>query len=319
MFRFSIVLLSVIVLAFTTLIQAKEDAENKNFIPKYANLDDRPTQTLMNINNWSLWIKHDGETGRNPVTGDWGGVYPRGMVGNVFADGITWGGIVHDPGIDPNDEKFLRVGGSTFGSGLVPGRILPSGQAQNPDHPEVRIYRIRRDYLTVSDGELAQDAAELLNIPLGNVTPQDISQVREQYTRDWDEWPVSLGAPFVDKNENGIWEPGTDEPGVPNADQVVWFVTNASDSLTMGPEFKGSLPVNIEMQATFWGYNTDGPLGQAIFRRCRLINKSDLPVDSMYFGMWSDPDVGGYTDDLIGCDSLLEMGFAYNSLSLVFV
>jgi hypothetical protein len=32
----------------------------------------------------------------------------------------------------------------------------------------------------------------------------------------------------------------------------------------------------------------------------------------MYIAQWSDPDVGNFTDDLAGCDSLLSLGYAYN-------
>ena len=33
----------------------------------------------------------------------------------------------------------------------------------------------------------------------------------------------------------------------------------------------------------------------------------------MYVSMWSDPDVGYAGDDFVGCDTLLNLGFAYNA------
>ena len=33
----------------------------------------------------------------------------------------------------------------------------------------------------------------------------------------------------------------------------------------------------------------------------------------MYISMWSDPDIGGSSDDYAGCDTILNLGFAYNA------
>ncbi|NOQ98032.1 MAG: T9SS type A sorting domain-containing protein [Calditrichae bacterium] len=61
-----------------------------------------------------------------------------------------------------------------------------------------------------------------------------------------------------------------------------------------------------------WGYKSNDGMGQAAYRRYRLINKSGYPIDSMYVSQWSNVDVGDYTRDLVGCDSILNIGYAYN-------
>ena len=35
-------------------------------------------------------------------------------------------------------------------------------------------------------------------------------------------------------------------------------------------------------------------------------------LDSVYFSIWNDPDLGDYGDDLVGCDTLERSGYVYN-------
>lgn len=273
---------------------------------------EKPTVTLMNINRFSYWVRNDGWSGRNPHTAEAGGIYPAGTGPVVFQDGVVWGGWVDDP-----DSLFaLRVGGQTFWVGTVPGRIISPGIPEDPDLPHVRIYRIRKDYQTLSEHELRQDAAQLFyDGDTTLVTPQDIQKVQTQYEKDWNEWPVEYGAPFYDLNRNGIYEPQQGEtPGLANADQVVWFVCNDLDEDATTNAF-GSPPLGLELQVTLWAYKGENDfLGDVIFKRYRLINKSEGSIDSMYIGQWADMDIGNYTQDLVGCDTLLQIGYAYNGL-----
>lgn len=272
---------------------------------------DEPMATLVNINNISMWIRADGWSGRNPLSGSSGILFPRGTVAVIFQDGILWGGLVRD-----GQSPEVRVGGQTFLIGTVPGRILSKGIAEDPNAPDVRIWRIRRDYQTA---DLTRDAAEINNIPIEEVTEEQIHAVRDQYEKDWNEWPVGKGAPFNDSNGNGIRDPG-EEPGIAGADQVVWFAANDLDS-TATLALYGSPPIGLEMQVTLWGYNRPDILGNVIFKRVRLIYKGTeatpdtAHIDSMFIAQWADPDLGAYSDDFAGCDSTLQIGFAYNSSS----
>jgi hypothetical protein len=284
-----------------------------------------PFSTLVNVNNLSMWISADGLSARDPATGNSGTIFPRGTAGVVFQDGMVWGGLVND-GLTPR----LRVGGQTYSIGTSAGRIISPGVAENPSAPDVRIWRIRRDYVTA---DLRQDAAELLRVPPGAVSEADVAAVRAHYETDWNEWPVAKGAPFYDVNGNGIYEPGfsqdlngngrleigeIEEPGLGGADQVVWFVANDLDvSATTG--LYGSPPIGLEMQGTLWAYDRPGALSNMIFKRTRLIYKGtastpvNARIDSMFIAQWSDPDVGELRDDFAGCDTVLSLGFAYNA------
>jgi len=144
------------------------------------------------------------------------------------------------------------------------------------------------------------------------------TQLKSQYEQDWNQWPADLGAPFVDNNNNGTYEPAVDIPGVNGADQTIWYVANDLDSNQTKFLF-GTNPIGIEMQVTAWAYNREGALGNTQFRKFKLINKSQPAIsssgvtyDSMYVTLWSDPDLGYASDDYMGTDTLHNFVYIYN-------
>ena len=285
-----------------------------------------PMATLMNINKISMWVQANGVLGCNPhpyvyPATAWGMFYPRGTAGVVYTDGFVWGGYVKD-----GHEPELRVGGQYFEAGTVPGCIQSKGIAEDPENPDVRVWRIRPDWRTA---DLTQDAAEIFNTSADSITQDQIDAVRTQYEKDWNEWPWQKGASFYDTNRNGVMDSGED-PGLADADQVVWFVANdlnptMSKGLTQ--YFEDLTPIGLEMQVTLWAYNRTGsPLNEAfkhiIFKRVRLIYKGreDTPnnarIDSMFIAQFAFTDLGDFHDNLLGCDTTLQLGYCYNSSSI---
>ncbi len=272
---------------------------------KFAKPAGSPSQTLSNISNWAYWLYWDGKSANDPL-GNSGGIYPRGTAGVIFMDGFIWGGYLEG-------DSLPRVGGQTYNIGTVPGWINPDGTPADPNDPAVRIYRIRKDYQTLTFDQVKQDAAEQLMKNPSDVTEEDAQKIIQQYATDWDEWPVEHGAPFIDKDGDGVYTKGVDEPGIADADQVVWFVANDLDASATTALY-GSQPIGLELQVTAWAYNQpSGTLGQLIFKKYKIINKSGKRIDSMFVAQWCDPDVGNYTDDYVGCDSTLSLGYAYSA------
>ncbi|MCG6912444.1 hypothetical protein LJE86_00850, partial [bacterium BMS3Abin03] len=150
----------------------------------------------------------------------------------------------------------------------------------------------------------------------------------EPFGDSWQEWKdaVDLGAYFydgdgdgtynpVDKNGNGVWDEDEDMPDL-LGDETVWCVYN--DRLESSSRaFSDQEPMGIEVRQTVWAYATSGDLGNIVFVRYSVNNAGTVAnvLDSVYFGVWDDPDIGGgdgYTDDLVGCDTTLNAGFTYN-------
>jgi hypothetical protein len=271
-----------------------------------------PLFTVLNVNRLSLWVRNDGWSARDPETGNAGLTYPRGTTATViFQDGLLWGCNTH------RTQRPIRVGGQYYAIGTIGGNILAPGIPQDPSDPSVRIYRIRRDFRTA---DLTADAAELYHVSVGGVTPAMIETVRAQYERDWNEWPWQQGAPYYDLNNNNVKDPNED-PGLADADQVIWFV--AHDLLRCRefcPPFDAG-PIGLELQVTLWAYNRESPWDECLFKRLRLIYKgagssggsSDTTLTDMYLGVWSDPDLGYYANDFVGCDTTLNLAYAYNA------
>jgi len=259
-------------------------------------------RTLFNINNWSYWLFHNGETGGNP-NGDGGGIYPRGTATAIFKDGIIWGAKIN------NDDNDIRVGGQTYDSGTQP--LLD------------RIYRIRPDWKTLTTENVRQETSEFFMIDINAVTDDQANEIIDQYKNDWKNWPVNEGAPYVDVNENGVYDPVLDDdqmpdpafgdyPGIVYASQVIWLKANDLDPART-INLYGSNPMGIELELTVWGYkHPHSILDQAIFKKYKITNISSDVFDEMYLSQWSDPDIGFFTDDLVGCDSDLNTAFAYN-------
>ncbi len=277
------------------------------------------TRMIVNIGNWLYWMLWDGQAGRSPVTGNSGGEFPRGFSGPgapggpIFADGFLWGGIVDDP--SAANVFPLRAGGSTYISGAVPGYIDANGSRVDPEQDSrIRIYRIRPDWESLTPSLVTRDAAEQNGNAECAVNESQQLAILEQYQADWEEWPIELGAPFNDLNENDIYEPELGEkPGIANADQIVWAVMNDLDASATN-NFLGAPSMGLEYQSTAWAYNQPGAaLGQIVFKKYSFENRSNFLIDSMYVCQWSDPDVGNAGDDVVGCDSILSLGFAYNS------
>ncbi|MGB2868708.1 MAG: T9SS type A sorting domain-containing protein [Bacteroidota bacterium] len=309
-----------------------------------------PSYQLLNINNITSWLKSNGQFGLSPNS-DNASLFPRGTGNVIFQDALVWGAKAFKDAGRTQSAPFgqlIRVGGATYNPTTRPGRIIGTGAAAvaaDPNVSEVRIYRIRRDYATMSDADVRRDAAESFEMPFDQVSQGQMDAIRNQYALDWAQWPVSYGAPFIDRNKNGVYDPppafgpaftvdslisqNRDEPGVsgPNmkaaADQVIWSVYNDLDESTT-LSFEGSYPLGLEVQITTWGYKSSGPLGNVAFRQFKFINKGGVDfgdgtkgsfyMDSMFVAQWSDPDLGNPGDDIAGCDSILSLGYVYNAL-----
>ncbi len=251
-----------------------------------------PTGALININRLSTTFSNDGWGDRDRATGEPAFVFPKGTKRTmIFQSGLLWGAKIGDS---------IHVGGSTYRSGLQPGKILSPGVAEDPNLSKTRIYRVRPDYVSA---DFSLESRETGLLPFF---------IRDQYARDWNEWPAADGAPFDDRNGNGTYEPAIDIPGQKGADQTIWFVANDLDTgRTRG--LYGRRPLGIEMQVTIWAYNREGALGNTLFKYYRLINKSTNRFDSLFVSQWVDPDLGYYGDDYLGCDVPLNMQYCYNA------
>ncbi|MGB9697654.1 MAG: T9SS type A sorting domain-containing protein [Ignavibacteria bacterium] len=134
---------------------------------------------------------------------------------------------------------------------------------------------------------------------------------------DWYNWGymVPYGAPYVDVNHNGIYEPLIDTPGVKNAEQTVFICMTDGfpHSHTGGEGFGGgTAPLMAEVHLTAWSYSFS-PLEDVQFIKYEILNKGQYQWNNVFFTIFCDPDIGNAVDDYLGVDSLRRLTYAYNA------
>jgi hypothetical protein len=275
---------------------------------------DKNKYAAININNWSYWVSNERASLTNPHSTE-SAVFPQKTTGVLYCDGFFWAGFINSTHIPEN----LRSGGSYYRSGMQMGWITRAGNQTDPpkalpsNDPRARFYRVRGDLFTLQQHEIVEDAATYFNVDINEVTEDQVTELKKQYYNDWLEWPAEFGAPFYDRNRNGKWDSDYDEPGIAGADQTIWYVVNDLDT-SKCDSLLGSMPIGLELQVTIWAYKYKANvIGNSIFKRYRLINKSANTIDSMYIGQFADIDIGNPGNDFSGCDSVLNMGYIYNS------
>ncbi len=273
----------------------------------------------MTVNNFSAWYATNGSLeSTDPILKTVGATFPRKTSQAIFSSSFMFSANAPQP----------IVNGAYYSNNLQQGSILgiQTGIAENKFNAGNRIWRIRKDFMTA---DLRRDAADTYRISEKNISIMDMQRLRAEYKKDWMEWPVAKGAPYYDKNNNGVYDPkftvnefnveipdsASDSPGVAEADQVIWYVCNDLS----GNSPWGTPAVGLEMQITIWGFNSSDALANVLFRRCRMVYKgisTTLSTDSlknMYLGIWSEINLGQGNDNLAGSDSVLGLGYVYNS------
>lgn len=200
-------------------------------------------------------------------------------VSAVFQDGLVWGGKI---------DGRINVNGNTYRQGLIPGKILSDGSADDRYSYKYNVWKINKFWESQPEGEL-----------------------KEQLKLNYNYWPGELGAPYKDVNSDGIFTRGTDTPEFPG-DEVLWSVANDLDS-SVTKFVYGSEPIGLEVQITTYGFSRSDDLQDVVFKKYKLINKGSSLVKDMYLSYFSDPDFGDAQDDFIGCDTILNLGYCYNS------
>jgi len=289
----------VVSLLFITqsVVNAEGNEKGKKSLQK---VQQQVPVSYLDINNIFTVLRNNGISDIDVNQQNSGLVFPKGSGKTAaFTSGLLWGARI------PGDPQ-VRVGGTAYATGLQPGAILADGTADDPTLEKYRIYRVRPDiYPGGPEVDLTNDATlELVSA----------SAIRAQYETDWTEWPADLGAPFNDVDENGVYDPTVDIPGVPGADQTLWCITNDLNP-TNTADLYGASPMGIEAQITYWAYNQTGALGNMFFRKYLLVNKGAQQdtIKDMYVSMWSDIDDGNAGDDFVGVDTVLSLQYCYNA------
>lgn len=239
------------------------------------------------VNQVYFWVTNFGweSSGPYPVYG--GFKWPGGI--NAFQDlinydGMSWGGIINDTIRTNGDVRYLNS--------IQPGKIFDDGVADDMNKEKYRVFKLLKGWESLPAGE-ERDLAE----------------------KNYNEWPVEDGAPWEDHDGNGFFTRGIDKPQI-IGDGTLFYIYNylSSKNLT---GVQPAAPVAVEVQGTVWAYFRGGDLGDVIFRKYKLINKSPHAIKNMYFVFSSDVGLGSRRDNYIGCDTILNLAYGYNGQTMM--
>ncbi len=123
-------------------------------------------------------------------------------------------------------------------------------------------------------------------------------------------------APFVDVNNDGLYNPKAhgDYPLI-RGDQMIYYICNDNTSLHTET---GGLAFGIEMHVSAYAYGCGSllsaypELNNTTFYHYRVINRTNNRYNNVWATVFSDVDIGWHWDDMIGCDTSLNIGYAFN-------
>ncbi|MDP2723754.1 MAG: T9SS type A sorting domain-containing protein [Bacteroidales bacterium] len=117
-------------------------------------------------------------------------------------------------------------------------------------------------------------------------------------------------APFIDVDGDGIYNPYSGDYPLIRGDQCVFFVIN---DLRQHTETEGNT-IGIEIHGMFYQFNQPENLAinSTTFLHYKIFNRSSYTISDTYVGIWTDFDLGNFTDDYVGCDVDRGMYFGYN-------
>lgn len=229
---------------------------------------------VLGINNWGFAVTNLGSHGFDLSAFNAGGEFPRGS-GHylIFAGGLLVG-AVKDPAASDPDFRY-SVSHFDYAGDFTPGSLLDFG---------------------VPFDQLVWDN------PYTNDTRLFVIDTTRSGS-DWSEWPYDDGAPL-----------DTARTPLLVSDLDSWAVFNDADPAN---HESGQTPIpgiGLEVQQSSYAF-TQGSLPgseNAFFLRWRIRNQTNVTYDSVYIGLFVDPDVGSATNDLIGTDTSRNMVYCYN-------
>lgn len=94
-------------------------------------------------------------------------------------------------------------------------------------------------------------------------------------------------------------------------DEMVFWIYNDHGGGAIHGNTKGKA-IQMEVQVQAFGYTTTDAINDMTFQRYKLINRATDLIDSCFFAMWTDPDLGCHLDDYVGCDTARSLMYVYN-------
>ena len=229
--------------------------------------------TWFDVNNIEMVVTNHGSFGYDLETGNAGARFPKGQETKTV---IFASGLW----IGARVGDDLRVTVGEYSQEFAAGTIQADGSPASEAGSGFQTYKVDRG---------AETSEDYLNWPFEDGAPAD-----------------TLDADY-DPDDPETWKP------LILGDQTLWCVYNDAVPAKHNNNAGGRAPLGIEVRQTVFGFDRLPPLGNMIFVKFEFENKGGNLLEDAYVSVWCDPDLGGFTDDLVGCDPDLGLGYCYNA------
>lgn len=247
---------------------------------------------------------------------------PVGSGLNVIYSGGLWIG-----GLSPDNE--VKMAAETYGQNgndFFPGP-LSAGNAETISETCMlwdRIIRVERQH-------------SVAHLQWANATISGVGEVPVGYEipEEFFEYPahgnVSLAqnyilAPFYDFDGDGFYDPSAgdcplfegmgDEADCISCDMLRGDVAYFSISNDKGNihSSSGGDPIGVEIRNVSYTYlSQEGtPIDQTTYYQKKIINQGTQTLHDTYISIFVDADIGGPSDDYVGCNVERNLGYIYN-------
>ncbi len=255
-------------------------------------------------------------------------------VSSLFAGAVWLGGF--------DDGGSLKVAAQTYGtasgsSDFWPGPLTETGDVSDSICEQwdrffvVSGFNITQ-HINAWDSLVAANGGNTAGVQLdaGSI-PEDIlgwPSTGNAFFFDLFEFDLPFNsqglAPFEDVNFDGLYTPqfgdypvidikGCEEFPPQYGDEMIFWIYN--DAGNVHTESNASA-IQMEVQVEAFAYQTANEINDMTFYRYKLINRAIEAIDSTFFAMWVDPDLGCFRDDYVGCDTSRSLMYVYNSDAL---
>lgn len=269
--------------------------------------------TLIDVNRILMFVTNHGNFGRDlggtfgydygtwyPYTGNIEDYYNHTIFANFspnYASGLWIGGTDSITG-----DTLVTI--AEYSDEYVPGPM--SGGTFMADDVNFRNFKLYKDSLYSNPNQDYLDYMEF-------AVPDQGAPV---WTLDGYDFMVdSLGDTLVIKVDEEVSPPDTTvfgKLGDPQVlgDEFIWSVYNDADASQHTN--MSTAPLGLEVKQAVYGWKSDDAKGDIVFIRYKIFNKGSRVIENASFSIWCDPDLGQASDDFVGCDTTLGLGFVYN-------
>lgn len=244
---------------------------------------------------------------------------------NVLFLGALWFTGLDDGGnLRCSAQRYRNTGDDFYTGPLQNFGLVTSETCAAFDHHFVvygdEIAEFRAAFDAGPIGE-AQVPLSILTWPgKGNVYLQNSSNSTHN------SWYFNEGslAPFYDYNDDGIYNPlDGDYPVIKTtvdavsgisygtiADQMIFWVVNDAGNVHTN---SGGTEIGVQINCLAFAFQTSDELNNMTFYSYEIIKKTSGDLSDTYMSIVTDPDIGGYVDDYIGCDTVKSTGYCFNA------